>query len=133
MAQFDVLQYGDFPNLRRVLWCGEALPVPTLIYWMRHLPHATFTNLYGKTETTIASGYYTVPHCPENEAAEIPIGRACDGQEMLVLNESLEPTPIGESGELYIRGVGLSPGYWRDPEKTASVFIMDPRIVKISV
>jgi amino acid adenylation domain-containing protein len=125
MAQFNVLQYGDFPNLRRVLWCGEALPVRTLIYWMRHLPHSTFTNLYGKTETTIASGYYTVPHCPENEATEIPIGRACEGQEMLVLDESLEPAPSGEIGELYIRGVGLSPGYWRDPEKTVSVFIMD--------
>jgi amino acid adenylation domain-containing protein len=123
MAQFDVVKQGDFPSLERLLWCGEALPTPTLIYWMRRLPHVTFTNLYGPTETTIASSYYTVPSCPASEKEEIPVGRACDGEELLVLDESLAPVGAGEIGDLYIRGVGLSPGYWRDPEKTASVFL----------
>jgi acyl-coenzyme A synthetase/AMP-(fatty) acid ligase len=123
MAQFDVVKQGDFPSLERLLWCGEALPTPTLIYWMQRLPHVVFTNLYGPTETTIASSYYTVPSCPESEKAEIPIGTPCDGEELLVLSDSLAPVPEGEIGDLYIRGVGLSPGYWRDPDKTASVFL----------
>ncbi len=126
MAKFDVVQFNDFPTLKRLLWCGEVFPTPALIYWMKRLPHVTFTNLYGPTEATIASSYYTVPKCPEDERAPIPIGVACDGEELLVLDENLQPVPSGEVGDLYIRGVGLSPGYWRDPEKTSAVFLPHP-------
>jgi len=125
MTQFDVVRFNDFPSLRRLLWCGEALPTPTLMYWMKRLPGVTFTNLYGPTETTIASSYYTVPSCPDNENSAIPIGTACNGEELLVLDEALQSVAVGAIGELYIRGVGLSPGYWRDPEKTKSVFLDD--------
>jgi acyl-coenzyme A synthetase/AMP-(fatty) acid ligase len=123
MASFGVVGKDDFPSLKRLLWCGEALPTPTLIHWMQRLPHVTFTNLYGPTEATIASSYYTVPACPISETAEIPIGRACGGEELIVLDETLAPVRPGEIGDLYIRGAGLSPGYWKDPEKTASVFL----------
>jgi amino acid adenylation domain-containing protein len=126
MAQFGVVRQNDFPSLKRLLWCGEALPAPTLIQWMSRLPHVTFTNLYGPTETTIASSYYTVPACPAAENAEIPIGVGCAGEELIVLDEALAPVATGEIGDLYIRGVGLSPGYWKDPEKTASVFLETP-------
>ena len=126
MAKFDVVAQDDFPCLRRVLWCGEAIPTPTLIYWMRRLPQVQFTNLYGPTEATIASSYYTVPCCPADEREPIPIGTACEGEELLLLDEQLQPVAAGEIGDLYIRGVGLSPGYWRDPDKTRSVFLPHP-------
>src|SRR6266699_2706989 len=71
---------------------------------MQRLPHATFTNLYGPTEATIASSYYTVPSCPLSEDEVIPIGQACGGEELLVLDETLRPLPPGVMGELYIRG-----------------------------
>jgi acyl-coenzyme A synthetase/AMP-(fatty) acid ligase len=93
---------------------------------MRRLPHVTFTNLYGPTEATIASSYYTVPRCPEDERAPVPIGRACAGEELLVLDEGLRPVRPGETGELHIAGVGLSPGYWGDPEKTRAAFARRP-------
>ena len=127
IAKFNALRQDDFPSLRRVLWCGEILPTPALIYWMKHLPHVRFTNLYGPTEATIASSYYDVPACPQNPQEEIPIGTACGAEELLVLDEDLDPLPPGHMGHLYIGGAGLSPGYWRDPEKTAGVFLPDPR------
>jgi amino acid adenylation domain-containing protein len=126
MAKFDVVRQGDFPSLRRVLWCGEAMPTPTLIYWMRRLPHVRFTNLYGPTEATIASSFYTVARCPTDQRQPIPIGSACDGEELLVLDGQLRPAATGEIGDLYIRGVGLSPGYWRDADKTRGVFLPYP-------
>jgi amino acid adenylation domain-containing protein len=127
MAKFDVIRFHDFPTLRRLLWCGEVFPTPALIYWMKRLPHVRFTNLYGPTETTIASSYYTVPACPETETAQVPIGQPCDGEELRVLDEDLHPMPPGEAGELYIGGVGVSPGYWKDPERTRTAFLHDPR------
>jgi amino acid adenylation domain-containing protein len=126
MAKFDVVGEDDFPALRRVLFAGEAIPTPTLIHWMRRLPHVRFTNLYGPTETTISSSHYTVPRCPASAREPIPIGTPCDGEELLILDEQLRPLAAGEIGELYIRGVGLSPGYWRDPEKTRNAFLPYP-------
>jgi len=126
MAQLDVVRRDDFPTLERLLWCGEVFPTRALRYWMTRLPRVSFTNLYGPTEATIASSYHTVPRCPEDDHAAIPIGRPCAGEALLVLNGALLPVAPGEVGELYIRGVGLSPGYWRDPEKTRAAFVADP-------
>jgi amino acid adenylation domain-containing protein len=127
LAKFEAFRVNDFPALKRVLWCGEVLPTSALTYWMKRLPHVRFTNLYGPTEATVASSYYTVPGCPSDETAAIPIGTACAGEELLVLDERLDPVVPGEVGDLYIRGVGLSPGYWRDPARTAAVFLPNPR------
>jgi amino acid adenylation domain-containing protein len=126
MAKQDVVRQDDFPTLKRLMWCGEVFPTPPLRYWMQRLPHVQFTNLYGPTEATIASSYYTMPACPADDAEQVPIGTACDGEELLILNDEMKPCPAGEIGQLYIRGIGLSPGYWRDEEKTKSVFLPNP-------
>jgi acyl-coenzyme A synthetase/AMP-(fatty) acid ligase len=94
---------------------------------MERLPHVRFTNLYGPTEATIASSYYTVAKYPGDMSQPIPIGLPCAGEELLVLDELLRPVPPGEIGEIYIAGRGLSPGYWRDREKTDVAFVPDPR------
>src|SRR5262249_52365174 len=80
----------------------------------------------GPTEATIASSYYRVPSCPRDEGYEIPIGTPCEGEQLWVLGAQLQPAAPGEIGDLYISGVGLSPGYWRDPEKTNAVFLPNP-------
>ena len=126
MAKFDAVRSNDFPALKRVLWCGEKFPTPALRHWMSRLPKVQFFNLYGPTEATIASSYYHVPCCPGSDTAEIPIGDACGGERLLVLNDELAPVERGATGDLYIGGVGLSPGYWRDPEKTRQSFVQDP-------
>jgi amino acid adenylation domain-containing protein len=126
IASGGVLEQGDFPELRRVIWCGDVLPAATLMYWMDRLPEATFTNLYGPTETTIASSYFTVRERPRAATEQIPIGRACPGEELLVLDERLEQSAPEAVGDLYISGAGLSPGYWRDPEATEKAFL-EPR------
>jgi acyl-coenzyme A synthetase/AMP-(fatty) acid ligase len=67
-----------------------------------------------------------VHKCPEDEKTPIPIGTACPGEELLVLNEKLERVRPGKIGNLYIGGAGLSAGYWRDTEKTRAAFIPNP-------
>ena len=125
MAKFDAVRQKDFPALKRVLWCGEVLPTATLRYWMERLPGVQFTNLYGPTEAAIASSYYTLPSIPEpNES--IPIGRPCEGESLVILDDTLRPVSPGTLGQLYIGGVGLSPGYWKDEQKTRASFLDSP-------
>jgi len=63
---------------------------------------------------------------PKDDRAQIPIGRPCDGEELLVLDDERRPVAPEAVGELYIRGAGLSPGYWNDLEKTSAAFVPDP-------
>ena len=125
MVRFDDIELGDFPSLRRLMWCGEVLPTPTLIKLMTALPHAEFTNLYGPTEATIASSWHRVEAVPADPAVSIPIGVPCEGERLVVLREDGTEADDDEIADLYIEGVGLSPGYWRDDDKTADAFRTD--------
>ncbi|NEW69760.1 amino acid adenylation domain-containing protein [Streptomyces rhizosphaericus] len=123
MARHEVVEKDDFPQLRRVLWGGEVFPPTDVEYWMRRLPHVTFTGFYGTTETTIASSYYTLTELPDEA---LPVGRAIPGEWLEPVDDQLRPVAPGEVGEMVIGGAGVSPGYWRDPERTAASFIELP-------
>lgn len=122
LAKFQVIPEGGYPDLKRLIWCGEVFPVPSLQYWMKNLPDVQFTNLYGPTEATIASSYYTVKELPEPHT-EIPIGEPCSNENLIILDEDLRRKNIGEVGDLYIEGSGLSPGYWKNIAKTKAAFM----------
>ncbi len=122
LTRFDAVEQGDFPEMKRLIWCGEVFPTPSLITWMDKLPHVAFTNLYGPTEATIASSYHTVPSIPADPKESVPIGKACGGEEMLILDEDLKPLPKGETGDIWIAGVGVTDGYWRDRDRTEAAF-----------
>jgi len=126
LARFDAVQPGDFPELRRLIWCGEVFATPALRYWMERVPHASFTNLYGPTETTIASSCFRVEAPPSDPGATVPIGRACEGETLHILAPDLRPLPPGEVGEIGIGGAGVTLGYWRDPERTGAAFVTLP-------
>ena len=71
--------------------------------------------LVGYFSTGSAGAVPMTAHCPEDPTEVIPIGRACDGEEIFLIDN-----------EIHIGGVGLSPGYWRDPVKTAAAFLPHP-------
>jgi acyl-coenzyme A synthetase/AMP-(fatty) acid ligase len=126
MANRGGICHGDFPDLRRLMWYGEALPTQFVKFWMERLPHAEFTNFYGPTEVTLISTYYTVPSIPEENGPPIPIGKPVPGRKLVILNNNDEPVSVDTVGQLCIGGKGLTPGYWRRPEKTAAAFFESP-------
>jgi amino acid adenylation domain-containing protein len=126
MMRGEAIQQDDFPSLKRIVWCGEVLPPAVLEHWMTRVPGPSYTNLYGPTEATIASSFHTVESVPRDITTPIPIGTPCAGEDILVLDEHMSAVAAGEIGELYIEGEGLSPGYWRDPEKTRAAFSSHP-------
>jgi len=79
-------------------------------------------NLYGPTETTIWSGALKIDKRVLDQGV-IPIGLPIDNTQFYVLDEQHRQVPIGISGELYIGGLGLSPGYWNREELTTERFV----------
>jgi len=83
---------------------------------------ASVWNMYGPTETTIWSTLSQV--MPGSEL--IDIGKPIANTEAYILDSSLQPVPVGITGELYIGGDGLARGYLGRPELTAERFVPHP-------
>jgi amino acid adenylation domain-containing protein len=79
-------------------------------------------NLYGPTETTIFSGVVRV----SGDTGPVPIGPPIANTRFYVVDEFMNPVPIGIYGELWIGGAGLAHGYLNRPELTAEKFVPDP-------
>jgi amino acid adenylation domain-containing protein len=84
-------------------------------------------NSYGLTEVTMDSTYFEPGPDTELVAGRfMPIGTPLPGTRLYVLDERLEPQPIGIPGELCIAGPGVCAGYLGRPELTAERFVADP-------
>src|SRR5262249_21575276 len=119
------LERFEYTALRHVLFAGEVFPVKYLRDVMSRLPHGTFSNLYGPTETNVCT-YYTVPRLAPDRTEEIPIGRACANTEVFAVDETGRVVGPGETGELLVRSPTVMLGYWGLPEKTAQVLVANP-------
>lgn len=117
---------GELPactSLGRVFCSGEALSLE-LQRQFNQQHQAALHNLYGPTEAAID---VTCWACREEvEPASVPIGRPITRTCAYVLDEDLQPVPIGAPGELYLGGIGLARGYHLRPGLTAERFIPHP-------
>nr|AXN93575.1 PuwA [Cylindrospermum moravicum CCALA 993]AXN93584.1 PuwA [Cylindrospermum alatosporum CCALA 994] len=104
---------------------GEALLGKTLQFWQQYAPNIRLINEYGPTETVVGCCIYEVT--PETSLTEgILIGRPIANTQLYILDQFLQPVPIGVRGELYIGGAGVARGYLNRPELTAERFIKNP-------
>jgi amino acid adenylation domain-containing protein len=116
----------DLAGLRTVVFAGEVFPTGQLRELQALLPTGcTLWNLYGPTETNVCT-YYQVRDLPADDRT-IPIGRACENDEVFALTEDGRVAGVGEEGELFVRGPTVMEGYWGRPERTAEVLLADPR------
>jgi amino acid adenylation domain-containing protein len=123
LAQFGDLGSKDYSALRVVLFAGEVFPVSHLRSLVKALPHPRYFNLYGPTETNVCT-YYEVPTpIPEETTEPMPIGKVCSHLEGVVIDEEGKVVGKAVEGELCIRGVGVTRGYWNLPELSAKCFV----------
>ncbi len=108
--------------LRLALLSGDWLPLSLPEQIQAKCSDIQIISLGGATEASIWSICYPIttvnPNCPS-----IPYGKPLTNQHFYVFNELMEPTPVWVTGQLYIGGIGLAIGYWKDDEKTNASFI----------
>ncbi|UZE15800.1 amino acid adenylation domain-containing protein [Pseudomonas sp. B21-054] len=105
----------------RVLCGGEALGAELAERLLAR--QVKLLNVYGPTETTVWSAVQEVERV---DSAVIPIGQPLANNRLYVLDEFLEPQPVGVAGDLYIGGSGVARGYADRPELTAASFVPNP-------
>ncbi len=110
-------------SLKRVICSGEALPLDLKNRFYDKLD-AELHNLYGPTEAAVDVTWYPCPVTSPYPA--LPIGLPVANTRIHILDEDLNPVPVGVPGELFIAGVQLARGYHHRPELTAEKFIPDP-------
>ena len=125
MANSGALSRVTPKSLRTVILGGEALQAKQLNVWRRALPEVEYVNLYGPTEVTVDCTYYRIDRQFE-DSDMIPIGTACENKQVLLLDEDLRPVSPGQPGEICVRGIGLSLGYYGEDEKTRQAFVQNP-------
>ena len=86
--------------------------------------HIEIINVYGPTECTDDTSYYSI--APGRRVENIPIGQSVANNWNFIVDTADNLVPQGVAGELCFAGVQVGRGYWRLPERTAKSFVDCP-------
>ncbi len=130
-SHLAALQNGTQPARvlprRLLILGGEA----SRLDWIKSIlalnPGCAILNHYGPTEATIGVLTYRVEtDAALAELSKLPLGRPISNTQIYLLDDHLNPVPVGVAGELYIGGLNLARGYLNDPQLTAERFVRNP-------
>ncbi len=114
-------------SLRCILFAGETLPAAVVREWQAIMgTRVTLMNFYGPTETTVLVCGHVVDYLLPDRIDAVPIGRPFGLNRLRLLNNAIQPCPMGVVGSLYITGPQLASGYVGDAELTLRRFVVDP-------
>ena len=114
----------DLPDLRYVSATGEALKKELAQRWFAAQPGIRLLNAYGLTETSDDTNHEVMDEAPDGE--RIPLGRPVSNVRLYVVDEDLQPVPLGAPGLIAFSGVCVGRGYINDPERTSQAYLADP-------
>ncbi|MCP4216670.1 MAG: amino acid adenylation domain-containing protein, partial [bacterium] len=121
----NTLEDREFPLLRFILLGGEAVRLHEVKLFKKYFPNSTLANVYGQTESSVNS----ICLIGANERYQKPlIGEPLDETEIFVVDEDGCPVDPLESGIILVACKHISPGYWKNPEVTETVFLEDDDI-----
>ena len=126
------VNYGSRSSLERSAWrtalSGGEPVSPSLLQLFRSLEKAEIKlfNGYGPTETTCCSTKLQIDYNQlESSNGSIAIGKPSPNESIYILDERLQPVPIGVPGEIVIGGVGVAIGYLNDEQLASEKFMPD--------
>lgn len=110
-------------RLGTILTGGEKVSVRHMNRLRQAAPHLRIMHMYGPTENTTFSTWHEVKGAYTDT---VPIGAPIANSTAYILDNFLQPLPIGVPGEIYCGGPGVTRGYLGHPELTAERFLPDP-------
>jgi amino acid adenylation domain-containing protein/thioester reductase-like protein/FkbM family methyltransferase len=126
LAEFTVGSELINTHLREIITSGEQLQItPAISQWLSQLSDCTLHNHYGPSESHLVANF-TLDNSVETWPPRPPIGRAIANTQIYILDQYLQPVPVGVPGELHIGGVSLARGYFNRSELTQEKFIPNP-------
>ncbi|MCQ9641268.1 amino acid adenylation domain-containing protein [Chryseobacterium sp. WG14] len=114
----ETMKYKDL-SLKYLFTGGEKLK-PVLTSELSY----ELVDYYGPTECTVFATFKKVKDT--NGKYRSSIGKPIANAKAYILDEKMEPLPVGAVGELYIGGDILAKGYLHNEELTAAKFIANP-------
>ena len=99
---------------------GAPMPEPTIAALASALPGLTLMNAYGATETTSP---VTLMPAGEQRANLDSVGKLLPCARLRVVDDDGRDLAVGQSGELWIAGPMVVPGYWNNPQASANEFV----------
>ncbi|MEH2439653.1 amino acid adenylation domain-containing protein [Nostoc sp.] len=106
---------------------GEVLNWNLAVKLQQYAPECKIFNHYGPSEATVGVLTFMFEGEPMGDKSDyVPIGRPLTNTQVYILDNYLQPVPLGVSGELYIGGNSLVRGYINHPELTRERFIPNP-------
>jgi amino acid adenylation domain-containing protein len=112
------------PSLTLWFCGGEILPSGLARRFHERLPGCRLINLYGASEVSDVVSWHEADRTSLAHAS-VPIGRPVSNTRVYLLDQYMQPVPMGVPGELYVGGAGLTRGYLNRPELTTTRFLPD--------
>jgi amino acid adenylation domain-containing protein len=112
------------PELKLWTCSGEVLSRELAQRFRTAFPEARLLNLYGSSEVAADVTWHEVTE--QDGTGPVPIGKPISNTQIYVLDEHMNPVPVGVRGQIYAGGDGLALGYWKQPELTAECFVANP-------
>lgn len=119
------IESTQYTTLRAVLLSGDWIPLslPTDVWEVA--PKTRILGLGGATEASIWSNIFDI-ETVVNTWKSIPYGKPLANQYYYILNDQMAACPVNVPGKLYIGGLGLAKGYWKNKERTNEQFLIHP-------
>ena len=110
----------DFSSLRMCLGGGMAVQEAVAVKW-KQVTGCTLVEAYGLTETSPAAIINPLDLPAYNGAIGLPI----PSTDVVLRDDDGKDVPLGQPGEIAIRGPQVMAGYWNRPDETAKVMTPD--------
>jgi acyl-CoA synthetase (AMP-forming)/AMP-acid ligase II len=123
LLDYQTAVQADLSSLRVATVSAAYVPVELIRRMRDELGLAYAMTGYGLTEAH-ATVAITYPDDPPETVANWS-GRPLPGVEVRLIDDAGQDVPLGERGEILVRGFNLSSGYYEEPESTAEVFQAD--------
>ncbi len=118
-ALLPVLDQQKWESVKHLVVAGEHCPLGLVRQWASN---RQFYNAYGPSETTVCSSMAQLTQ----QSSVVHIGRPMRGVQLYVLDELMQPAPVGVAGQLHVGGIGVGRGYLGREQLNREKFVANP-------